>query len=128
MLSYMEDPHAADDEDRSIFHFRHGDPEAFKVIFIGYYGEFLSFAHMLLQRLPLARIVATDAFFFLWDRRVDFDTEKKIKTFLYVTIRNSCLRIIQDASPSLPDLEQTIENTTLSPDLIRELLAYTEKA
>src|ERR1700761_664195 len=128
MLSYMEDFQPADDEDMSIFHFRHGDPEAFKVIFISYYGEFLSFGHMLLQRMSLARIVATDAFLFLWSRRADFNTEKKIKTFLYIAIRNSCLRILQDPSPALPDLQQAIEDCTLPPDLIRELLAYTEKA
>ena len=81
--------------DFSILHLRRGVPEAFKILFFQYYPEFFSFADMLLQDRLSAKNVTMEALFLLWKKHADFENEKNIKAFLYLTVRNHCLNFIR---------------------------------
>jgi DNA-directed RNA polymerase specialized sigma24 family protein len=87
-------------EDTAIQHLQRGVPDAFKVIFFQLYPEFFSFSLLLLQDEAAARTVTMDAFFLLWNRHTEFDSEKAVKAFLYLAVRNRCLERIR---PPLTD-------------------------
>jgi DNA-directed RNA polymerase specialized sigma24 family protein len=91
----MTDQEEVDEEDFCILHLKEGVPEAFKVLFFQYYPEFFSFADMLLQDRLSAKNVTMEALFLLWKKHADFENEKNIKAFLYLTVRNHCLNFIR---------------------------------
>jgi len=91
----MTDQEEADEQDFSILHLKEGVPEAFKVLFFQYYPKFFSFADMLLQDRLSAKNVTMEALFLLWKRHADFESEKNVKAFLYLTVRNHCLNFIR---------------------------------
>jgi RNA polymerase sigma-70 factor (ECF subfamily) len=88
------------ERDLCIFYLRRGAPEAFKVLFFEHYSELFSFSLMLVQRRPAARKAVIEAFFQLWDQRELFDDGKKVKAFLYLTIRNTCLQMLRSRTVS----------------------------
>jgi len=90
----MADREEVEEQDLSILHLREGAAEAFKVLFFQYYSEFFSFADMLLQDRLSARNVTMEALFLLWKRHAEFESERGIKAFLYLTVRNHCLNFI----------------------------------
>jgi len=119
----------ADVRDYPVVYLRHGIPEAFKVFFIGYYSELFSFSQMLLQHRAAARNVTMEAFFLLWNRRTDFDSAKKIKAFLYLSVRNKCLqRLKAPASGGTETPSVNAISPSLPPDLLRELFAFAARA
>lgn len=79
-------------KDLSLHYFKLGSPDAFKMLFFEYYPELFSFSSMLVQHRPVAQKVTMEIFFLLWNRRADFDDEKRIKAFLYLAARNRCLQ------------------------------------
>jgi DNA-directed RNA polymerase specialized sigma24 family protein len=81
-----------DERDCTIPYLRDGAPEEFKVFFFEYYPIFFSFSLLLSQDRPTARKLTMEAFFLLWERRVDFGSAKKRKAFLYLAIRNRCMQ------------------------------------
>ena len=81
-----------EERDHSIIYLRRGIPAAFKLLFFEHYPEYFSFSLLLMEHRPKAQMLAMEAFFLLWDRRVDFDSCKKIKAFLYLTLRTKCLQ------------------------------------
>src|ERR1700743_1282456 len=83
---------AAEQPDPDVQLLRRGVPEAWKRIFFEYYPEALSFGSGLLRDVVQAQRVVLNAFFTLWSRRTDFDSIGKIKTFLFLTVRTSCLQ------------------------------------
>ncbi|HEY4064342.1 MAG TPA: sigma factor [Puia sp.] len=91
----MTHPEEVDEQDISILYLKQGDPGAFKVLFFQYYPEFFSFADMLLQDRVSAKNVTMEALFLLWKKHADFSSEKNIKAFLYLTVRNHCLNFIR---------------------------------
>jgi DNA-directed RNA polymerase specialized sigma24 family protein len=86
-------------KDFSIVELQQGGPDAFKVLFFQYYPEFLSFSILFLQDRAVAGIITFEVFFQLWERRAEFDSEKKIKAFLYLAVRNKCLRYMKGHPP-----------------------------
>jgi DNA-directed RNA polymerase specialized sigma24 family protein len=115
------------ERDYSILYLRHGIPEAFKVFFIEYYAELFSFAQLMLQDRGEARKTTLEAFFLVWDRRTDFDSAKKIKTFLYLAIRNKCFQWQKAPAPRTTEMH-VIDTTpaSLPPELLRELFVFSD--
>lgn len=105
-----------------------GSPEAFKVLFLQYYPEYLSFALMCLrdQDHLAARTVTLEAFFLLWERHTDFDREKAIKAFLYLAVRNKCLHYLPSGSRA--DLLPVTPPSSLPRDVLRDILDYTDRS
>ena len=70
--------------------------DVFKTFFFRYYPEYLSFSASFLQDRVAARNVTLEAFFLLWDRYAEFDSEARMRAFLYVAIRNKCMQAMRD--------------------------------
>jgi hypothetical protein len=91
--------------------------DAFKAFFFRYYREYLSFSASFLEDEVAARKVTLEAFFLLWERYAEFDNATRIKTFLYLVIRNKCMAV-NSGSPSA-DVP-----ASLPADIHREILAF----
>jgi DNA-directed RNA polymerase specialized sigma24 family protein len=112
-----------EERDLSIMYLRHGVPEAFKLLFFEHYPEYFSFSLLLMQHRPEAQKLTMEAFFLLWDRRSDFDGAKKIKAFLYLTLRTKCLQELKspssDAKVGIAALP-----SSLPADILRDIFDY----
>jgi len=98
--------------------------DAFKAFFFRYYREYFSFSASFLQDEVAARKVTLEAFFLLWERYAEFDNETRIKTFLYLVIRNKCMAV-NPASPSADsDSPSADVPASLPADIHREILAF----
>src|ERR1700733_5288120 len=117
----MTDREEAGEKDLSILHLKEGAPEAFKVLFFQYYSEFFSFADMLLQDRLSAKNVAIEALFLLWKRHAEFEKEREIKAFLYLTVRNHCLNFIYYLQHN-PDCREYRPAGITAPSLPDEIL------
>jgi DNA-directed RNA polymerase specialized sigma24 family protein len=91
--------------------------DAFKAFFFRYYREYLSFTASFLQDEVAARNVTLEAFFLLWGRYAEFDSETRVKTFLYLVIRNKCMA----AGPGSPPADLP---ASLPADILGEILAF----
>jgi hypothetical protein len=106
--------------------------EAFKSFFFRYYREYLSFSASFLQDEVAARNITLEAFFLLWERYAEFDTETRIKTFLYLVIRNRCMAAgpgsppADSASPpaDVPASLPANVPASLPADVLGEILAF----
>jgi DNA-directed RNA polymerase specialized sigma24 family protein len=126
-------------QDFSIVQLQQGEPDAFKVLFFQYYPEFLSFSILFLQDRAAAVIITFEAFFMLWERRAEFDSEKKIKAFLYLAVRNKCLHYMNGLSTAARSGERVSGEhvsgervpagipSSLPRDILQDIFAYAAK-
>jgi DNA-directed RNA polymerase specialized sigma24 family protein len=120
------------EEDKQVMLMRElkeGIPEAFRMFFLRSYTDFLDFANALLQDNISAKNVTVEAFFLLWAKHGDFDTEKAIRAFLYTTIRDNCLSYLSHRRDDLGAGRYAAEvryGASLPGGLIRELLAFAD--
>jgi DNA-directed RNA polymerase specialized sigma24 family protein len=117
----------AADRDTCIHYFSRGIPEAFKVIFFEHYPEFFSFSMMLLQQRREARLVTIEAFFLLWNRRRDFDSAKRVKAFLYLALRNTCLQRLRAQPESRTrdgSVRMEVIPNSLPTNILRDVFAF----
>ncbi|MDR6513686.1 RNA polymerase sigma factor [Chryseobacterium camelliae] len=85
------------DERALLSQFQSGDRFAFDRIFNLYHSSLLFFANRLLLNIgtEVAKDVVLDIFLKLYDRRDNFETLSNIKAFLYISVKNSCLKVIE---------------------------------
>jgi DNA-directed RNA polymerase specialized sigma24 family protein len=136
----MTEHEGVDKKEFSLPDFRKGSPDAFRIFFLQSYADFFSFATLLLRDRGSAKNVTSAAFFLLWAKHADFDSEKNIKAFLYSSIRDnglSYLRHLQEGSSQgsqapypgsgtkgyAPDTRFT---GSLPEKVLQEVLAYAE--
>src|ERR1700748_1056747 len=119
--------HAAAGKDLSLYYFRKGSPEAFKMLFLEHYPEFFSFSSMLLQHRTVAQKVTMEIFFLLWNRRADFNDGKRIKAFLYLAARNRCLQQLKAFPEHRPVAEASkidVIPGSLPADVLRDVFSF----
>lgn len=73
-----------------------GDKKAFRLLFNEFYTALCLFAERFLGDREAAADVVQEAFLKYWDRHSDFDNYYKIKSFLYVVVRHTCLNQLRD--------------------------------
>lgn len=69
---------------------KNGEEKAFDQIFKSLYKPLCFFAYKILQDQDRAEDLVQDNLIKLWQRAQTFDSFTKIKSFLYVSVRNSC--------------------------------------
>lgn len=74
---------------------RHGDHEAYKKVYIHYYGSICAFLQRLLRSQEEAEEIAQNIFLTVWERRADLDPAKNIGTFLYTIARNAVMNFFK---------------------------------
>jgi len=125
----MSSEPAAAGRDFTLAYFRKGSPEAFKMLFFEHYPELFSFSSMLLEHRAVAQRVTMEIFFLLWNRRADFQDEKKIKAFLYLSARNRCLQQLRAGPDHLrrPVTDPTridVIPGSLPTEIIRDVFSF----
>jgi RNA polymerase sigma-70 factor (family 1) len=113
-----------------------GDPKALKKIFDEYYHALWNFCNSLIHDRHAAEDIAVDTFLKLWKLRANFDTEKNIKAFLYITARNTCFNFLRHAeverqsrrelmylnNEMTADLEDLIDCKAIESEILKEII------
>ena len=79
-------------EDRLIAqHIKAGDKQSFELLFNRYYQPLVGFANKYLEDVQLSEETVQDFFCRYWDKRETVDIQESLKSYMYRSIRNSCL-------------------------------------
>jgi len=76
--------------------FKSGEISGFNYFFKLYYKPLCYFAYSITKDEPVAEEIADDAFLKLWHRHHFFESENKIKAFLYKVARNASLSYLRN--------------------------------
>lgn len=71
------------------------DHEAFKQLFREYFQDIAYYAGKVLKDTDIAEDIAQDVFIRLWEKENHFDNYQAMKSYLYLSARNSCLNYIK---------------------------------
>jgi len=108
-----------------LLHLRQGDEKAFRVLFEEFYTSLCLFAERFLGDREVAADVVQDTFLKYWDRHADFDNYYKIKSFLYVVVRHSCLNQLRSKQIKLQVMEEVaVESDEFFQEQVMEEEAY----
>lgn len=80
------------DEEFYITGLHQGDEKIFRELFEKYHTRLCYFANTLLPFSEGAEDVVQEAFVKLWQKKIDFHSLNAVKTFLYITVKNRCLK------------------------------------
>ncbi|MEI9809083.1 MAG: RNA polymerase sigma-70 factor [Bacteroidota bacterium] len=113
-----------------------GNERAMAPIFKLYHRSLSYFARQLVDNDGQAEDIVADAFVKVWQKNNDFESLASIRSFMYVTIRNSCcnyLRHIQRKTASHKEIlhlarkdEDYIESKMIKADLLHIILQEVE--
>lgn len=95
---------------------RLGDEAAFHSLFTQFYSSLCSFALKYIDDRDAAEDIVQECFLKYWAKREDFDNPYKLKSFLYLVVRNSCLNYIRDnrkQAGTVPDEDRLISEEFL---------------
>ncbi len=119
-----------------ILRLKKGDEKAMAYIFKMYHKSLCYFARQLIHNEEQAEDIVAETFVKLWQRNTDFENLATIRSFMYVTIRNSCsnyLRHIHRKAASHERIlgsaerdEDYIESRMVKADLLRIILEEVE--
>ena len=103
-----------------------GDEQAFRMLFEEVYASLCLFAARYLRDREEAADVVQETFLKYWHRHSDFDDYRKIKSFLYVVVRHSCLNLLRDrnlrshvSDELIVDSEQEFQNQVMEEEVHR---------
>lgn len=74
---------------------QNNDEKAFEKLFHQYYGHLCLFASRILQDDDAAEEIVQDFFVKLWEKRASVSVETSLRSYLYKSIKNQCLNLIQ---------------------------------
>lgn len=78
-----------------IVRFAAGQESAFRTLYEKYVPALRYFAAKYMEDDAVIDDVVQDVFVCLWEKRADFSTENSLKSFLYTSVKNSCLNMIR---------------------------------
>lgn len=72
-----------------------GDEKAFEDLFKSFFAELSFYAVRFVEDLDSAEEIVQDIFFNIWDNRAKLNVNTSIKSYLYTTVKNTCLNLIK---------------------------------
>ncbi|SIN65618.1 RNA polymerase sigma factor [Chitinophaga niabensis] len=72
-----------------------GDKHSFKEFFEDYFPILCAFSFKYIKDEEQCKDIAQEALLTYWEKRADFDSIYKVKSFVYMVARNRCLNIIK---------------------------------
>lgn len=75
-----------------------GDDKGFDKIFIHFYAPLCFFANGILKDKDATEDVVQEVMLKFWDKRISFDSLELAKSFLYISVRNSCFNLLDNPS------------------------------
>lgn len=114
------------DFDREVTNLQHGQESAL-CFFMDQYSHALHFhAYKFVKNKDVAREIVSDAFVKLWERRLNFDSEERIKSFLYLVTRNECLDYLKQSRNKYQHDEEFLVGLESTEENILTKIIYTE--
>lgn len=74
-----------------IYSFNEGNELAFKQVFERYYKPLCSYIYQYVNDVSMTDDIVQELFVSLWNKKKNFESMEKIKSFLFVSARNACL-------------------------------------
>ena len=84
--------------------------EAFKIVFEKYYASLCYFALQYVKEDHSAEEVVQDVFLKVWEKRKSLKIETSVKSYLYRSVRNTCLNLLQHNKIKNQHFNRTQEN------------------
>ena len=118
-----------------LYAFKKGEEKAFDQLFREYFAPLSLFAYQLLHNEEEAEDIVQNCFEKLWKRRKSLPHIESIKSYLYTSIRYSCINslknkknevIQQSLLPEIKDFTSDVESLIVMTETIRELYAVVE--
>lgn len=78
-----------------------GDQNAFEKLFHQYYSRLCVFSNGYVKSLDLARDVVQEVFIKIWDNKENFHVTHSLKAYLYQSVRNQSLNVLQQKKQNL---------------------------
>ena len=72
------------------------DESMFELLFKTHFQHLFNFAFQFVSDADIAKDIAQNVFVKLWEQRNNIDTQKSIKSYLFTSVRNSCINHIRD--------------------------------
>lgn len=72
---------------------RSGSQEAFRIVYMHYYGPLEKFLFSLLRSREESREMAQDVFMTVWEKRAQLNPSHNIKSFIYTVARNAAMNL-----------------------------------
>ncbi|MBN8674340.1 MAG: RNA polymerase sigma-70 factor [Chitinophagales bacterium] len=111
--------------------FQQGEEAAFDCLFREYFPSLAYFANRIVSNPATAEDLVQDCFVQLWQRRDRLSHVKAIKSYLYTSVRNKCLKFLEQqkrqATFNEPDkADPGIEDVVIAAETARELYQFIE--
>ncbi|UZR96503.1 RNA polymerase sigma-70 factor [Chondrinema litorale] len=71
------------------------NPEAFKELYDYYFNPLFNIGYSILQNREIAKELVSDVFISLWNSRQNLSNIENLDNYLFVAIRNQCLRYLK---------------------------------
>jgi len=111
----MVAPHSESD---LIERLKKGDERVMAPIFKLYNKSLFYFARQLVDNDGQAEDIVADAFIKLWQKNTDFDSLAAVRSFMYVTVRNSCCNYLKHVKRKTASHEEILHLTKDEDDYI----------
>ena len=106
--------------------------EAFQLLFREYFQDIAYYAGKILKDMDVAEDIAQDIFVRLWEKNNHFENYLALKSYLYLSARNSCLNYIKQHNIVLEhaqtqktkETEENTWNTIVETEIISLLSDY----
>ena len=72
-----------------------GDEQAFEILFNAFYPSLCHYAFQFIGEEETAEEITQDIFVKLWEKRFSLDIETSVKNYLFRSVKNRCLNLIQ---------------------------------
>ena len=82
-------------EKKYIREIKRSNIQSFEHVFKDYYQELCHYATRYLKDLDLSEEAVQDVFFTIWQKRKSLNIRESIKSYLYTSVRNKCLKMIR---------------------------------
>lgn len=74
---------------------RNGDAKSLKFLFDTFYASLCNYAFQFLNDYDMAEEVVQNLFVKIWEKRNTFEIEISVKNYLFRSVRNQCINLIQ---------------------------------
>lgn len=99
-----------------------GDPKALRLFFDSFYPSVCVYAIKFVKQSDAAEDIAQDAFVQFWRIRDHFASIRKIRAFIYTTVRNACINYLKQKKTR----EDVLANNPVIEEISYELLVEEE--
>jgi len=107
-----------DSEIEIIERLKKGDGRAMAPLFKLYNKSLYYFARQLVDNDGQAEDIVADAFVKLWNKNTDFDSLAAVRSFMYVTVRNSCCNYIKHVKRKTASHQEILQLSKEEEDYI----------